>query len=77
MDNLLDALELTDGMVRLDEISLTRGYKPEVALSFANLYQSSPIVSDKTLVIQDINKTNDNAHQLVEVLKDAHIPIGL
>jgi HD-GYP domain-containing protein (c-di-GMP phosphodiesterase class II) len=70
LDNLLDALELTDGMVRLDEISLTRGYKPEVALSFANLYQSSPFVRDKTLVIQDINITNDNAHQLVEVLKD-------
>jgi len=70
LDNLLETLELSDGMIRLDEIPITRGYKPEVALRFANQYQSSPIVTDQTLVIEDINKTKDKTHQLVEVLKD-------
>jgi hypothetical protein len=39
LDNLLEELELTDGMIRLDEIPITRGYKPEIVLRFANLYQ--------------------------------------
>ena len=69
LDNLLQALELTDGMIRLDEIPMTRGYKPEVALRFANLYRSSLVVTDQTLVIQDIYKTKYNTHELVEVLR--------
>jgi len=73
LDNLLEALELSDGMIRLDEIPITRGYKPEVALRFANLYQSLPIVTDQTLVIQDINTTTDKTQQLVEVLKDEEV----
>jgi HD-GYP domain-containing protein (c-di-GMP phosphodiesterase class II) len=73
LDNLLEALELTDGIIRLDEIPITRGYKPEVALEFANLYQSAPIVNDHTLVIQDINITRDKAYQLIEVLKDEEV----
>lgn len=73
LDNLLEALELTDGMIRLDEVPITRGYKPEVALRFANLYQSSPLVSDQTIVIRDINKARDVPYQPVEVLKDEEV----
>ena len=73
LDNLLEALEMTDGMIQLDEIPVTRGYKPEIALTFANLYRSSPIVEDRTLVVQDINKTKDETRRLVEVFNDEEI----
>jgi HD-GYP domain-containing protein (c-di-GMP phosphodiesterase class II) len=73
LDNLLEALELTDGMIRLDEVPITRGYKPEIALRFAQQYQSSLLVTDQTLVIQDIHKTGDKTHQLVEALKDEDV----
>ncbi len=73
LDNLLEALELSDGMIRLDEIPITRGYKAEIALKFTNLYRSSPIVNDQTLVVQDINKTKDGTRQLVEVFDNEDV----
>ncbi len=73
LDNLLETLELTDGMIRLDEIPITRGYKPEIALKFANQYRSSPIVNDQTLVVQDINKTKDQTRRLVEAFHDEEV----
>ena len=73
LDHLLETLELSDGMIRLDEIPITRGYKPEIALRFTNLYQSSQIVSDQTLVVQDINKTKDRTRQLFEVFEDEDV----
>lgn len=73
LDSLLDAMDLSDGMIRLDEIPVTRGYKPEVALKFTELYRSSPIAGDHTLVIQDINKSQEDTQQLVEILKDEDV----
>ena len=73
LDHVLMELNLEHGMIRLDEIPITRGYSPEVEVEFVNQYRISPEFTYRTKVVANVNQATGNSKELVDVLKSAGI----
>jgi HD-GYP domain-containing protein (c-di-GMP phosphodiesterase class II) len=73
LDHILNELDLGYGMIRLDEIPITRGYLPEIEMQFVNQYRISPEFSYRTNVVTNVHQATGDSKDLVEVLKSAGI----
>jgi len=73
LDHILKELSLEHGIIRLDEIPITRGYSPEVEMKFINRYRISPEFTYRTAVVPNVNQTSGDFRELVEVVSNAGI----
>jgi len=73
LDHVLEELGLEYGMIRLDEIPITRGYSPEIEMKFVNRYRVSPEITYRTTVVTNVNQTAGDSRDLVEVVINAGI----
>jgi HD-GYP domain-containing protein (c-di-GMP phosphodiesterase class II) len=73
LDHVLKMLDLEYGMIRLDEIPVTRGYSPQVEMEFVNQFRRSPEFTHQTNIVTNIHQATGNSKDLVEVLKSAGV----
>lgn len=73
LDHVLKDLNLEHGMIRLDEIPVTRGYSPEVEMEFVNQYRKSPEITYRTNVVKNVNQAGGDSKDMVNVLRSAGI----
>jgi HD-GYP domain-containing protein (c-di-GMP phosphodiesterase class II) len=73
LDHVLKELNLEYGMIRLDEIPITREYSPEIEMEFVNQYRLSPEFTYRTTVVTNVNQATGDSRNLVQVLKSAGI----
>ncbi len=73
LDHVLKALDLEYGMIRLDEIPITRGYSPQIEMEFVNQFRRSPELTYRTNVVTNIHQATGDTKDLVEVLKSAGV----
>ncbi len=73
LDHVLNEVGLNHGMIRLDEIPVTRGYSPEVEMEFVNQYRTSQDIADHTVVVTDMKQAKGSSRKLVGVLKNVGI----
>lgn len=71
LDNVLKELDLEHGMIRLDEIAVTRGYLPETEMEFINQYRTSPEITFRTSVVSNVSQPGSDLRGLLNVLKGA------
>lgn len=73
LDHVLKELNLEHGMIRLDELPVTRGYSPEVEMEFINQYRLSPELTFRTAVVTNVNQVGGIPKGLIHILKGAGI----
>lgn len=73
LDHMLKELNLEHGMIRLDEIPVTRGYSPEIEMEFINQYRLSPELTFRTAVVTNVNQVGGISKGLIHTLKGAGI----
>lgn len=73
LDHVLKELDLEHGMIRLDEIPVTRGYSSAIEMEFINQYRTSQELTDHAVIVTDIDRATGGSRRLVEVLKNIGI----
>jgi len=73
LDHVLKVLDLDNGMIRLDEIPVTRGYSPEIEMEFVNQYRISPEFSYRTNIVTNVHQAVGDSKGLVEALKNSGV----
>ncbi len=73
LDHVLKELNHEHGMIRLDEIPVTRGYTSEAEMEFINHYRTSPDLTDHTVIVTDLQLVMRSSRKLFDVLKNAGI----
>ncbi len=73
LDHVLKELGLEYGAIRLDEIPVTRGYSAEIELEFVNRYRISPELTQRTVVVTNIDRASRDSKDLADVLTGAGI----
>jgi HD-GYP domain-containing protein (c-di-GMP phosphodiesterase class II) len=73
LDHILYELDLEHGLIRLDEIPITRGYSPEVEIEFANQYRTSRDIAGQTVVVTNMEQATGGSKKLVEAVRSTGI----